>query len=758
MLKKVLIILLAIVLLISPLIIRWLYFYEGRYQPAEVPRPDLTQIEEPQLATEPFTDHQVEETFGTILLDLAHENRVRVAELNVLQARLAARGHRLVPVIEADDLASELRKAQALVIISPGQDWSTDEIWQVQEFVEKGGRLLLVTDPTRFAVLYDEWGDYLGLDYDSPHINDLATRFGLVFQADYLYNTVDNEGNFRNIRLTDLTEHALTKELDQLVFYAAHSIVSDELALITARGETRSSTSERAKELTVGLLAADGAVLALGDLTFMTEPYNAVHDNDRFIANIADFLSNAQRRYELADFPSFFGERVDLVYAGDPLLDGGLLKGGSTLQRLFAREGRSLTLRQAEDDAQDTLFFGLYQEAEQVEPYLTAAQATLVITPTEDLEKKPTPAPPAEGTPLPSSSQPLTTTAPITPSLDITVTQTPEPESAAGIEPPSPAANRVVIEPLGEMVLTGTSLLLLQADGDRNVMVVLSDTEEGLDNALGRLTKGDLAGCLLHEVETRIASLLALCPTSDQDGGGGWQEPDTAAPSPTPKPPAAPTVEPPGPPAEPRGSIIILSMDQGQGRYDSLTGADEYASILEEDYEVTVWSIAQEGPPDPEDLTKYDLAIWTAGDFEDPLADQYSDLLFDLMLEGMPQILSGAYIGETETEAVQRDIQVEDATHPLARGFKAEEVIGFVSPPSGKDYQTGVLEEFEADQGSLIFVRGPDSEAAGIPSIVTLEGEFDEFQVVFIGFPIYLLPEVARSQLVQNAVSWLQSP
>ncbi len=753
MLKKVLVALLAVVLLISPLAIRWLYFYEDRYQPGEVVRPDLAQIEEPQLAAQPFTDRQTAERFGTILVDLAHGNHLQMSELNVLQARLAARGQRLVPITQAEDLAGQLRKAQALVIVSPGQNWTPDEIQQVERFVDKGGRLLLVTDPTRFGVLYDEWGEYAGLDHDAPHMNDLATRFGLVFQADYLYNTVDNEGNFRNIKLTDLAENPLTRGLDQLVFFAAHSIVSEESALITTSGETRSSASERTEDLAVGVLAADGSVLALGDLTFVTEPYNAVYDNDRFIANIADFLSGAQRQYELADFPFFFGDQVDLVYVGDPLLDSGLLTGGSTLQGLFAGEGRSLTVREAEDETRDTLFFGLYDRAEQVEPYLTKAQVTLVVTPTESLEEEPSP-----GTPQSGPSKPLTTTTPTTPSLEITITPSTESEDSVTVEPPKPTVSRVEIEPLGEMVVTGTSLLLYQTGGGRNVLVVLSDTEKGLENALERLSKSDLTSCLLHEAESPATSLLALCPTGEKDGGGGWQEPSPEVPSPTPKPPITSTVEPPEPPTEPKASIIIVAMDQGKGRYDSLTGADDYASILEEGFEVTVWSIATDGPPDPDNLRNHDLVIWTAGDFEKPLDSQYTDMVFDLMLQGRPQILSGAYMSETDTEALQRDIRVEDAAHPLAKGFEPEEVIGFVTPPSGKEYEVSVLEEFEEDQGSIVFVRGPGSEAEGIPSIVTLEGQSDEFQVVFIGFPIYLLPEATESQLVLNAVSWLLNP
>ena len=764
MLKKLVIVLLALVLLMSPLVVRWLYFYEGRYEPGPVARPDLSKIEEPLPQTQPFADQEVAATFGTVLLDQAHKNRVTLAELNVLHARLTARGQRLEPVVEADGLDKQLRDAQALVIISPGEDWKPEEIESVERFVEKGGRLLLVTDPTRYDVLYDELGDYAGMDNDSPHLNDLAARFDLVFQEDYLYNTTENEGNFRNIKLTNLADSPLTQGLDQLVFFATHSIVSEEPALIRVGGETQSSSSQRAEELTVGVLTAGGAVLALGDLTFMTEPNNAVYDNDQFVANIADFLSGAQRQHELIDFPFFFDEDADLVYAGDPLLSGSMLKGGSTLQALFDEEGKTLSVRAAEDKAQDTLFFGLYEEAEEVEPYLAAAEVTLVITPTEALEEEKgetsSPAVTPKATPAPSASQSLTGTLPIT-LTQAPTTAKPSSESTAEGESATSGKNRIVIEPLGEMALAGTSLLLKQTDNQqRVVMVVLANTDKGLENALERLSKGDLTGCVLHEVETTVASTMALCPTGEtvKEEGSGWQEPAAPKASPTPAPTAAPGTEPQQSPSQAKDSILILSLDEGKGRYDSMTGADDFASVLEEGFEVTVRSVAKDGLPDLDTLLKYDLTIWTAGDYEGSMSEAPSNLMFALLMEGGSMILSGGYVTDSKTEAVQRDLQVKDATHPLAKGFQADEVIGFVAAPSGKEYEIQVPADFQEGEGEVVFVRGPESEKGGAPAIVAMADEVTGFRMVFIGFPVYLLPDTAKSQVVLNSVSWLLSP
>ena len=743
MLKKVLIVLLALVLLIAPLVLRWFYYYEGQYTPQEVARPDLTEIDEPLPETRPFAELEVSESRGSVLVDLAHGNHIQMTELDVLQARLAARGHTLQPVYDTESLEKELHHAQALAIISPGYDWTRDEIQLVQRFVDKGGRLLLVTDPSRFEVIYDEWGYYLGLESDVAHINDLASRFGLVFQDDYLYNTVENEGNFRNILLTDLADGQLTEGVESLVFFATHSISSKEPALLTAGGETRSSTSEREQDLTVGLLAADGAVLALGDLTFMTEPNNAVRDNDQFVANIAGFLSDAQRRYELADFPHFFGDEVHLVYAGAPLLDSDLLQEGSELQAGMGEYGKTMTIRSEEDEVTDTLFLGLYEQAEEVEPYLEAAQVTLVFTPTAALEDEEGESPP---------DQPLTSGTSITSTTQPTLTETLDEKD----EGSKTGKNRVVVESLGEMSPATTSLLLLQTKAAREVMVALANSEAGLKNALERLNTNNLEGCLLHEVQTTVTSLLALCPSGEQAAEGeegGWQQAEEET---GPAPPEQ--TEPEEPPEEPLGSIIIVALDEGEGRYDNMTSALNYTLFLQDNYEVTTWSTAEGGLPSLDDLTAYDLSIWTAGDHEATLEGEAGDLLFNLMFEGVPVILSGAYVSDSTTELVQRDIQVNDASHPLARGFEAGEIIDFVTPPSGSDYEIALLEDLTEEDGDFVFVRGPNSEASGQPSVVTLEDEFGAFRLVYISFPVYLLPEGPAAQLVENAASWLLSP
>jgi hypothetical protein len=760
----------VLILVALPLAGRWLYFYAGRYRPGTVPRPDLSSIQARVPEIKPFTDQVVAAEPGVILVDQAHSNRFDLAELNVLHARLAARGQRLEPVEAAEDWPARLKQAKAVIIVSPGEDWTQAESQQIQDFVDKGGRLLLVTDPTRYQAVLDETGSLVGYDQDVSHLNPLASRFGLVFQADYLYNTIDNEGNFRNIKLTEFASHELTQGLAQVVFYATHSILSEQPALIAAGGETRSSSSERAGTLTVAALAAGGAVLAVGDLTFMTEPYDAAYDNDLFVSHIADFLTGAPRQYDLADFPLFFGDQVDLVFAGQPLLDSDFLSSSSALQALFVQEGKALTVRQAEDKQQDTLFLGLYGDAGEAEPYLQAAQVTLQITPTQAIEDPNSNSLPSLPVPSPAPAASLTTTLAVTSPVGTlgpgTGRPTPEIEATAEVSPS--IGNHLEIGSVGSVLADGTSLLLLQSTSERQVMVVLAGKKAGLQDAVQRLEKANLEGCLLRETETPTRTALALCPTGEiapGQGTGGWQGskpevvPSTATPpAPPESQPVTDTIGPPALLGETGGSILIISLDKGQGHYDSLTGGDDFAAILESGYDVKVWSVARDGLPSPAELANWDLIVWAAGDYENAFGETESGLVLTLALQGVPIILSGAYLGDAEVTAVQRDVQVTDASHPITKGFSPDEIIPFVAPPSGSEYQVSVMDGPAEGEGSVLFSRGPNSDKAGIPSLFVSEGGLGDTKVVFMGFPLYLLPEEARTRLVLNMVAWMLAP
>ena len=106
-------------------------------------------------------------------------------------------------------LEEKLKQADSFLVMMPQEAYTEAETNVVERFVDRGGKLLLVSDPTR-----------------PNRINELAKRFGLEFRADYLYNTVEYDRNFRNIFVRDFQPDALTNGLDEIALYIAGSIRS----------------------------------------------------------------------------------------------------------------------------------------------------------------------------------------------------------------------------------------------------------------------------------------------------------------------------------------------------------------------------------------------------------------------------------------------------------------------------------------------------------------------------------------------------
>lgn len=481
--KLFLLVILFLILLSLPLAARYAAFYVGRPIRPEVVRPALDQIKVPTPPAAQHSDEKVIAGDGIVVVDMAHENQISMPELNVLAGRLAARGHQFSDWT-GGSLETALRQASAFVVAVPLESYSQDEIAVVRDFVETGGRLLLIGDPTRYSYQVDDWGWIIGIDSDARYLNSLSGSFGITYVDDYLYNVSDNEGNFRNIKLDDWGESVLTEGLDMVVFYAAHSLgVAEETAVILAGNDTWSSATDRAGGLVVAAQTTDGKVLALGDLTFMTEPYHTVRDNSRLIAQIADFLTAAERSYFLPDFPLFFGEKVALVLVNSPEIGTGQLQIVDKLEGLFEENDQLLVLVDEPDSRTDTIYAGIYSQADLISDTLAGFGVTLVYTPTEMVEEEQAP-----------------------PSGDLEE----EAEEGADKENGEPEeedrGGRVEIDGLGSYDMSGIGAILYQLADEQEVLIVLAASQEGLAALLDLLAAGNLDACVVSEP-------VLLCPT-----------------------------------------------------------------------------------------------------------------------------------------------------------------------------------------------------------------------------------------------------
>ena len=360
----------AVALVLLPVLARAVWFYQGIFwRSASIATPDYGSftIPQPPLST-PLPESETDRASSPaiILLDQAHSNLFSPSELESLSGILHSRGARMESVAygsyEDRSLSDQLKYASAYISLCPIKTFSTAEIQLLQDFVRRGGRLLILTDPTRSAVMYDYYGyGSAAVTADVIAANSLLAPFDITFLDDYLYNMTEYEGNFRNVYFRDFSAHPLTKNLSTVVLYAAHSLQTDTgTVLIQSSRTTLSSRTDASGGFAVAALDASTNVLAIGDMTFLQPPYNQVADNAVLIQHVADFLLDAPRIHDLKDFPFLFQREVVIVPMEDVILSSTLLGPIQALQQDLSGVGIGSTLATQAAAGKDLIVLGTY--------------------------------------------------------------------------------------------------------------------------------------------------------------------------------------------------------------------------------------------------------------------------------------------------------------------------------------------------------------------------------------------------------------
>jgi ClpP class serine protease len=244
---------------------------------------------------------------GDVVVDLTHGNKVSWWTLDVLISELAKKNATVSFISQWDVLDSRLKNASCLIIASPTEIYSDDEIQRIMRFVEEGRLLLIFYDPA--------W-EHIGISgliggVIAP-INSLTTRFGFSFAKGYLYNEADHYGIYRNIYIRNFADSPLTRNLESVVLFTATDIRSAGRGVAWTSSDTYSSVAEKADDYAVILWMrrGNGIVAAFGDLTFLKEPYCYVEDNYKLIMNLVSLITGVEVRVE-EGIEEEVGESVD---------------------------------------------------------------------------------------------------------------------------------------------------------------------------------------------------------------------------------------------------------------------------------------------------------------------------------------------------------------------------------------------------------------------------------------------------------------
>ena len=251
--------------------------------------------------------------------------------------------------------------------------------------------------------------------------------------------------------------------MKRVALYGAHSVSSDSgLVLLRGSEDTFSSVSDAHDTAEGGAaISEDGNVLAVGDFTFLTPPYDIVADNSTLITNIADFLLGGKRTPSLANFPYVFDQRVvQVVPTTNVQLTAEMIAALSQLQSALRGENISMEIASGQSVDGDALYLGTFD-------------------PSEDLE-------------------------PITARFDLMT---------------DGFGESLNVPEFGEIGRAGNGVLLYEAGKKGNTLVLLAATLDDLISLIGTVSSGSLSSCVL---QNRIGVCSVGFGGSFSDGSGDF--------------------------------------------------------------------------------------------------------------------------------------------------------------------------------------------------------------------------------------------
>lgn len=514
---KILRIFIALFFVVLPMIARTMWFYDGRYEPSawiEIPDYEEMTIPQPEISSvEEAANNLGDELDAPIVLfDFSHDNFFSFSEIDTLTGILAGKGAKIEIASDPVLLEVQLKYADSYVVITPTYSFSIEEINAITRFVDAGGHLMVIADPTRN---YDDYYyDGISIITATDLTNMILAPFDIRFKSDYVYNLSVNEGNFRNVIFNKFSESRFTKDLEEVVFYGAHSIETSQTSLIVGDASTFSSLTDKGGGHVTAVSGNDDRVLAIGDMNFMTTPYHQVSTNFKFIENIAEFLVSKERKHDLLNFPYIFTRPVVLLNADGRIIDQDFLELFRTAQVSLSNFNILLKLSEVPLDDHDLMVYGTYSDWELLTDFVDPFGLSFDFDPSlvedepeeefdwfDDIED--------EEITLEENSLDMESADPdevaeseesTLLSSEILVDEEVQ-DDEEGV-----TVNIVGIPDFGTLATKGVGLILYSYTPDQNILILLAETIEEVGQLAGLINSGELFDCAMLEQ-------IALCST-----------------------------------------------------------------------------------------------------------------------------------------------------------------------------------------------------------------------------------------------------
>lgn len=240
---------------------------------------------------------------GVVVIDDAHGNEIDRAAVQPLIEELETQGYD-VRFHTEDGLADALEDADAFVVIDPTERYTRIQLDELDAFVEDGGRLLILGEPTQYSVSFSLLG--ASITKTESALTTLGARFDLVFDTRYVYDQRRNDGNYKRPLVRANENASLSAVRENLSAIGTVSLYTAAPVRSTRNGTTVLETYPSARiadsdvDGPVPVAIRDGNVLAIGDSTFVgVETYN-VASNEAFLERVVEFLIGGDRDTEPA--------------------------------------------------------------------------------------------------------------------------------------------------------------------------------------------------------------------------------------------------------------------------------------------------------------------------------------------------------------------------------------------------------------------------------------------------------------------------
>ena len=229
----------------------------------------------------------------TVVIDAGHRNRIDRGKLRPVVEALSRVGHNVRFYEPTDDLDDRLADADGFLVVDPATDYSDAELDAVRNFTDRGGRMVLLAEPTRRRVSAGLTGVTVS-DVDSD-VTELAAAYGMNFDTAYVYNQRANDAGYKDV-LVETTDAAGFDTDDAAFFTATRISATGPDTEVIARTAPKTNVAGRDTTGAFAVGVRNDSVLAFADSTFVDNDFAAVRENEVVVTRVVEFLAAGVNR------------------------------------------------------------------------------------------------------------------------------------------------------------------------------------------------------------------------------------------------------------------------------------------------------------------------------------------------------------------------------------------------------------------------------------------------------------------------------